>query len=307
MNPPPRRVHLADITRSHDGERISLSPRQCAVRPGDYPYYGPGGIAARIDSYVYEGEYLLITPSVPRAFLAGGRFSAGPRVHVLSCEPEADPAFLCQVLNAAPPVPPSSARPAARSIGIKKLEALEFSLPGLETQRQILRALSAIEDKTVLLQDQNRILHGMIHALFDRVFIFGPGRRPLGDLAAYRPADSPPFPPGENRGAVFYNLILYPRGDLHPFFITALLGNPEFLSHAEGCAEGGIGKRRLDGERLMAFELGPPEDRRRNLSGALREFNGFAETAEKKLAANHGELRVLQKLRQSLIPSPCLS
>jgi hypothetical protein len=302
MNPPPRRVHLADITRSHDGERINLSQRHCTARPGDYPYYGPGGIIARIDSYVYDGDYLLIAAPPPalRAFLVRGRFSAGPRVHVLSCEPETDPAFLCQVLNIPPPDSPSS----ARSIDIKKLEALEFSLPGLEVQRLILKALSAIEDKTALLRDQNRVLQGMIHALFDRFFIFGPGSRPLGDLAGYRPADTPASPPGESRGDVFYNLFLYPREDLHPFFISALLRNPEFLSYAEGCAEEGIGKRRLDGERLMAFELsGPPESRRsRNLSGALREFNGLAAAAEKKLTANHGELRVLQKLRQTLIP-----
>jgi hypothetical protein len=295
----PRRVQLGDVTHSHDGERISLSPRQCSARPGDYPYYGPGGIIARIDRYVYEGEYLLasVLPQVPRAVLARGRFSASPRVHVLSCDPGAAPAFLCEVLNAAPP--PDRRLSAPRPGELKKLEALEFFLPGPEIQRLILRALSAMEDKTALLRDQNRVLYGMLHSLFDRFFIFGPGRRPLGDLAGCCPADSPA--PEKNRGgSVFFNLFLYAREGLHPLFITALIKNPEFLSYAEGCMEGGMGKRRLDGEGLMAFQLSGPAENRP--SGAYREFNGFAETAEKKLAANHEELRVLQKLRQNLIP-----
>ena len=58
----------------------------------------------------------------------------------------------------------------------------------------------------------------------------------------------------------------------------------------------------------MAFELSGFEDsavrRHRTASGTCREFNCFAEAAEKKLAGNHAELRVLQKLRQSLLPSP---
>jgi hypothetical protein len=192
----------------------------------------------------------------------------------------------------------SSARN-ARPEDLKKLESLEFSLPSLEVQRLILRALSVMEDKIALLRDQNRVLQGMIYSLFDRLFILGPGTRPLGDLAGCRPADSPV--PEENRGgSVFHDLFLYPREGLHPLFITALIKNPEFLSYAESCVAGGIGKRRLDGERLMAFELSDPTKNRRP-SGAYREFNGLAETAEKKLTANHGELRILQKLRQSLI------
>jgi hypothetical protein len=306
MNSRPLRVLLADITRSHDGERISLSQRQCGAQPGDYPYYGPEGIIARIGAYAYEGEYILtaaFSRGGPWAVLVNGRFSAGTRVHVLSCGPGVEPGFLCELLNAMPA--PHSPR-SFRSIELKKLEALEFSLPAPEVQRRIIGALSSIEAKTVLLRDQNRVLHGMIQSLFDRVFIFSSGNpRPLGDFAAFRPAGSPSAVPGENpRGAAFYNLFLYPREDMHPFFIAALIKNPEFLSYAEGCVEGRIGKRRLDGERLMAFELSGPAESRRKAAGTYRDFNSLAEMAEKKLAGNSAELRVLQKLRRTLIPSP---
>jgi hypothetical protein len=206
--------------------------------------------------------------------------------------------------------------PAPRTPGLKELEALELSLPAVEVQRLILKALVNIEAKAALLQDQNRVLHGMIHSLFDQFFIFGGGTpRPLGDFAAYRPlppAAAIPEAPGAGAGETaetpegtpFRGLCLYPQGDLHPLFITALVKNPEFLNYAETCGEGGTGKRRVKGERLMAFELSCPMEsggrRNRRGDGPWAEFNRFARSAEKKLARNQEELRVLQELRRAL-------
>jgi hypothetical protein len=310
MNPRIVPVLLADITQDHDGGRISLSRRRCGEQPGEYPYYGPEGIIARIDGYAYEGDYILagVPPGGgPWAVPVNGRFSANTRVHVLSCGPGVDPGFLCEVLNTVPC--PRSSRPLPSSlIDLKKLETLELSVPPPEVQRRILGALSSMGEKAALLRDQNRVLYGIIHSLFDRFFIAGPGSpRPLGDLVGYRPGEGPAGvsegKSGVSGGAVFYNLFLYPREDLHPFFIAALIKNPEFLSYAEGCVESGIGKRRLDGERLMAFEIsGPPEGRRNR--GAYGEFNRLAAAAEKKLVCNHAELQILQKLRRILIPAP---
>jgi hypothetical protein len=67
------------------------------------------------------------------------------------------------------------------------------------------------------------------------------------------------------------------RRDLHPLFIEAPVKNREFLTYAEGCRESGLGKRRLDGERLMAFELSDPAEQ--GGFGACREYNRLAETA----------------------------
>jgi hypothetical protein len=305
------RVQLGDLTQNRNRERISLSPRQCGLQPGEYPYYGPEGIIAQIAGYAYEGEYVLAAAPPrdgPWAFTARGRFSANTHVQVLSCGPEAEAAFLCRVLNALDPAP--------RAANLKELEALELILPAVEVQRLILKALADIEAKIDLLHDQNRVLHGMIHALFDLIFIFGSGTpRPLGDFAGYRPAPPAPKTAGpiaeeavEPLNEVpLGDLLLYPREDMHPLFITALIKNPEFLMYAEQCGEGGLGKRRLNGERLTAFELSGPKDDggRRNRAGkrtdARGEFNRFAQAVEKKLAHNQGELRVLQELRRTLI------
>jgi hypothetical protein len=281
---------------------------------GEYPYYGPQGIIAHIASYAYEGDYLLVAES-PRggeaAAPASGRFSAGGRVHVLRCSQDAEPRFLSLALNAIPrKALPRSLRPEA-------LENLELFLPPPEDQRQILLSLGLIEKKTALLDSQNRVLGGMLQSLFDRYFIYGGGKpQPLGDFVEYQDqAPEPVSPPGAAPapspagGVTFHKLRLYPREGLHPLFAGALVGNPEFLAYAENCFEYRGGKRQLNGKLLMAFELSGPAEKRGRApfpAGRYPEFNHFAGSAEKKLAANHAEAELLRKLEQCLFPSPPL-
>jgi hypothetical protein len=336
-------LRLGDITRFLDEERISLSRRQCEQQAGEFPYYGPQGIIARINSFTYEGEYLLLADTLPRnppsapAFVARGRFSVNAHVHVLACVEEVEPRFLCRCLNALPHA--ALFRP-PRPEGIMNIE---LALLPPEDQRQVLAALSDIERKKALLRNQNRVLNGLAQTLFDRCFIFGGGDpRPLEHFAAFRvgpgtfpdPGAAPglgavsglgtvpglgiappaaPSPPRTSEplpaqtGTAFHNLLLYPREGLHPLFTRLLVKNPEFLAHAESCLEHRGGRRRLNAERLMTFEISGPLKTRGaagtfSLSSAYPDFNAFALNAEKKLASNRAELNLLAGLEQSLFP-----
>jgi hypothetical protein len=298
-------LRLGDITRLLDGERISLSRRQCEQQGGEFPYYGPQGIIARIGSFSYEGEYLLLAdapqrnPPAAPAFVAHGRFSANTHVHVLACVEEVEPRFLCHCLNALP-------RTALfRSPWPEHINDIEIALLPPEDQRQILSVLSDIEIKTALLRDQNRVLNGMAQSLFDHCFIFGRGKpRPLGDFVVFHCADPDGTPhPDTPGGSAFHKLLICPREGLAPLFTQLLVRNPEFIAYAEGCF---AGKRRLNAERLAAFELSGPPDRDAGRAlgpfpaGAYPQFNTFALNAEKKLAANNAELKLLADIAQSL-------
>ncbi|MDR1024625.1 MAG: restriction endonuclease subunit S [Treponema sp.] len=296
-------LHLGDVTRFHDEKRISLSRRQCEQQSGEFPYYGAQGIIARINTFAYEGEYLLFAcapphnvPALP-ALPVSGRFSANTHVHVLACIEEVEPRFLCRCLNTLPrSVLPRSPQPA-------DIEDIEISLPPPEDQRQILAALSDIENKTVLLQNQNRLLDGMAQSLFDHRFVFGSGKlRPLGDFIISRTLPDPGLP--QNAGTAFHNLLLYPREDLPPLFVRLLIKNPEFLAHAKNCLEHRSGRQQLNAELLMTFELtGPAEPPGGAFpAGAYPEFAAFAFSAEQKLSANNAELKLLAALGQSLFP-----
>jgi hypothetical protein len=314
-------LRLGDIVRLSDEKRLNLSRRQCEQQVGEFPHYGPQGIIARVNSFTYEGEYLLLADTPPRnqsstpAFVASGRFSACARVHVLACVEEVEPRFLCRCLNALP-----------RAVLFRPpwpegINDIEVALLPPDDQRQILATLSDIERKSALLREQNRVLNGMAQSLFDHWFIFGDGDpRPLGDFVTFRPA-APGGTPGPDRAAppalpfrvsealppeetAFHNLFLCPREGLPPMFTRLLVKSPEFLAHAKSCLEG---KQRLNAERLMTFELnGPLAAHGRPLgsapfpAGAYPEFNAFALNAEKKIAANNAELKLLADMEQSL-------
>jgi restriction endonuclease S subunit len=197
---------------------------------------------------------------------------------------EAEPGYLSQLLKAMADSDPRRAR-----LPPEKMGELEILLPPIEEQRCILTALVAIEKKTALLDTQNRLLHEMARALFDAYFIYGAGKfRPLGDFVNAAARDAKDSAAEEGTG--FYNLVLHVRDAVHPLFISLLLTNPEFLAFAK--IRHGLGKHRLNEEQLMAFEISGPTARQ------IREFNRFAQYAEKKLAANQRETALLEKLRE---------
>jgi hypothetical protein len=290
-------LRLGDITRLLDGERISLSRRQCEQQGGEFPYYGPQGLIARIGSFSYEGDHLLLADTPPRnppaapAFVAHGRFSANTHVHVLACVEEVEPRFLCRYLNALPPAT------LFRSPWPEHVNDIEIALLPPADQRQVLSVIDDIERKTALLRDQNQVLNEMAQSLFDHCFIFGGGKpRPLGDFVVFRAtgSDGPPGP-GTAEGTVFHKLLICPREGLPPLFAQLLVRNPEFLAYAGGCRGA---KRRPDADWLAAFELSGPLNGQGD--GAYPPFNAFALNVEKKLAANNTELKLLADLEQSL-------
>jgi type I restriction enzyme S subunit len=51
---------LNDIIILHDNKRVPLSKAEREKRPGIYPYYGAASLMDYVDSYLFEGEYILL-------------------------------------------------------------------------------------------------------------------------------------------------------------------------------------------------------------------------------------------------------
>jgi len=86
-----RVVPLSGVSESLNAKRIPVSKLERAKRKGRYPYYGASGIVDHIDSYLFEGNHLLVsedgenlrTRKTPIAFIATGRFWVNNHAHVL--------------------------------------------------------------------------------------------------------------------------------------------------------------------------------------------------------------------------------
>jgi type I restriction enzyme S subunit len=51
---------LNEITLNFDSKRVPLSSRQREERKGSYPYYGAASLMGYVDSYIFEGLYILL-------------------------------------------------------------------------------------------------------------------------------------------------------------------------------------------------------------------------------------------------------
>ena len=95
---------LGELIESFDSERI---PIDSSLRiSGQYPYYGATGIIDYIDSYIFDGEYVLLAEdganiimrNYPVAYLTQGKFWLNNHAHIMRMV-KGDNQFLVQILE----------------------------------------------------------------------------------------------------------------------------------------------------------------------------------------------------------------
>ncbi|MCC9075536.1 restriction endonuclease subunit S [Litorilinea aerophila] len=147
-------------------------------RPGPYPYYGASGIVDYVDSYIFDGEYLLLAEdgenlrsrNLPIAFMASGKFWVNNHAHVLKGNSHNDTRFLCYALQVANvgSYLSGSTRPKLTQGDMRKIL---LPCPPLPEQRAIAHILGTLDDKIELNRRMNATLEAMARALFKSWFV----------------------------------------------------------------------------------------------------------------------------------------
>ena len=198
---------LGELTENFDSIRVPV--KQADRRPGPYPYYGASGVVDYVDSYLFDGEYLLIaedgenlrTRKTPIAFLARGKFWVNNHAHIVRGNDEANTRFLMYALSAADinPYLTGSTMPKLTQGNMNRITLLT---PRLPEQRAISHILGTLDEKIELNRRTNETLEAIAQALFKSWFIdFDPVRakaggrdpgfpKPLSDLFPTRLVDS---------------------------------------------------------------------------------------------------------------------
>lgn len=91
-------------------------------------------------------------------------------------------------------------------------------------------------------------------------------------------------------------IVLHSKGNLHPFFTYTLAKSRDFRDYAEGCFEGSSGRQRVNVDHLTNYKIHIPED------SIIQEFNSIMEAVAPKLHLNFMQIRILEKLRDTLLP-----
>ncbi|MEV0805031.1 restriction endonuclease subunit S [Micromonospora sp. NPDC050200] len=147
-----RTFKISDVTVCHDARRVPV--RGVDRKPGKFPYYGASGIVDYIDSYLFDGEFLLVsedgenlrTRKTPVAFMASGKFWVNNHAHILEGNDLCDTRYLCYVLSKTD-VSGYLSGSTQPKLTQASLNSIQVELPRRSDQESIVKLLAAIDDK----------------------------------------------------------------------------------------------------------------------------------------------------------------
>ncbi|MGI8483865.1 MAG: restriction endonuclease subunit S [Thermomicrobiales bacterium] len=185
-------IPLGELTENFDALRVPV--KESKRKSGPYPYYGASGIVDWVDSYILDGEYLLVaedgenlrTQKTSIAFIARGRIWINNHAHVVQANHKADTRFLMYALSQAE-VSAYLTGSTMPKLTQNNLNRVPILTPPLCKQRAIAHILGTLDDKIELNRKMNETLDEIARTLFTSWFVnFDPvrakaeGRQPEG-------------------------------------------------------------------------------------------------------------------------------
>lgn len=156
------RYKFSEITINYDNKRVPLSAKQRENHKGQYPYYGAQGIIDYIDDYLFDGKYLLIAEDGENlkskkqkvAQLAKGKYWVNNHAHIVQTNEKCLLEYLYYFFNATDisGYITGSAQP---KLNQANLNAIEFEIPSISSQKKALAVLLALDKKIELNQQIN--------------------------------------------------------------------------------------------------------------------------------------------------------
>lgn len=167
---------LGSLANIYDSMRIPV--KKADRKPGPYPYYGASGIVDYVDSYIFDGEYLLLaedgenlrSQNLAIAFMATGKFWVNNHAHILQGKKGNNTLYLCYALKIADigSYLSGSTRPKLTQGDMKRIPV---SCPEPEEQRAIAHILGSLDDKIELNRRINETLEATARTIFKSWFV----------------------------------------------------------------------------------------------------------------------------------------
>lgn len=170
---------LNDIAEVHNTKRVPLNSRERENQKGQYPYYGASGIVDYLNTYSFDGEYVLIsedgenlrTRNTPVAFKASGKFRVNNHAHILKGKEPLINDFIVYFfknLNLSPYVT-GAVQP---KLNKENLLSIPICIPkNKDTRNKLISILKSLDDKIELNCQTNQTLEAIAQALFKEWFV----------------------------------------------------------------------------------------------------------------------------------------
>ncbi|EPN9888320.1 restriction endonuclease subunit S [Obesumbacterium proteus] len=169
---------ISEIADFLNSKRIPLKSLDRQKRQGPYPYYGASGIVDRIDGYIFDGTYLLIsedgenlrTRKTPIAFKAHGKFWVNNHAHILSEKEEGVLDYLEYYFSTLD-LDPYITGAVQPKLNKANLDSIEIPFPDKDTRLFINATLNSLTQKVAINHKLNQTLEQMAQALFKSWFV----------------------------------------------------------------------------------------------------------------------------------------
>ena len=167
-----------EITLNYDKKRIPLSAMERTKRQGAFRYFGAQGVIDYVDDYIFDGKYLLIAEDGENlkskrqniAQIVEGKFWVNNHAHIVQCNEKCILEYLAYLINGkdVSGYITGSAQP---KLSQANLNAMEFDIPSIKEQQDILSILLPIEQKIRINKEINKNLEQQMEALYKSWFI----------------------------------------------------------------------------------------------------------------------------------------
>ena len=143
-------VTLNTISENHDSRRKPVTSGNREA--GEYPYYGASGIVDYVSSYIFDGDYLLVSEdgnnlvarSTPIAFSISGKNWVNNHAHVLKFDCYATRRYVEFYLNSID-LSPYISGGAQPKLNQKNLNSIPIPLPSIREQERIVGILDRFD------------------------------------------------------------------------------------------------------------------------------------------------------------------
>ncbi len=166
-----------EITLNYDKMRIPLSAMERTKRQGTFRYFGAQGVIDYVDDYIFDGKYLLIAEDGENlkskrqniAQIVEGKFWVNNHAHIVQCNEKCILEYLAYLINGkdVSGYITGSAQP---KLSQANLNAMEFDIPSIKEQQDILSILLPIEQKIRINKEINNNLEQQVSILYQSWF-----------------------------------------------------------------------------------------------------------------------------------------
>lgn len=203
-------VSVSQIADCLDSQRVPVKKEYRTTSEGIYPYFGANGEVDRVDNFIFDGDFVLVTEdetfygrTKPIAYRFTGKCWVNNHVHILSAPTKAANDYLCYALMYYKIIPWLTGTTGRAKLTQGALNSLPIGLPPEEEINEIVRRVEQLFAwaDTIEKQVNNALtrVNSLTQSILAKAF--------RGDLTAQWRAENPDLISGENSAAALLEKI----------------------------------------------------------------------------------------------------